>query len=1185
MSSLPLPAAEGAFLLKVLRDFEEDLVQWGCEQDMVELSKKFSQSCVISSEGFDRFSSLEHDRLKPQLQVRYLLRLVRERAKTDQMVLEKLVALLEILRAPSSFTDKLKGLLDSSCGASDRDSDLAQDSIVEAMEEDNIDEMIVLTQQNISWLTEYLVRVSHKWELIAISLGLLQHERANCKNVDNIVALTNCLECWISKSSIPTLLKLKESLCSKTVGEMMTAKKIVEEFKLARNGGVKTHKQKSSSKSTILRKSSDIPSIVNMSLPSSVVADGKSTLLLVHVVPSESVLYKWEKDGRPLVNGHTYNGVDEDILFVNASQGAEGKYKCGVSRQGHQVCSDLISLTVLYPPAKKALLALYSQVSEIPLTRDDWPPVVSDSFINLALIKSDKRHTKRLDFSVRGDADDIISVKEKVTYDEVFGSYCTGELILVEGRPGSGKTVLVHKITKDWALGKVLSKASLTFLVTLRLFNSSELDQHLSEIIRDFFPNDSELQAVVEDIELHSGSGTCFVFDGLDEYSPSSKEKSVVFKLLNRKYLPRSMIIVSSRPSATGLVNEQLIGKRIEVFGFSKDQILEYIYNFPFYDLHDKSSVRADQLKHYLLSHPNIHDMCYLPIHAAMICFLFQHSDEMDSSTQTKIYEEFTQLIIYRHLVRQGFSQHLDSLKNLDPIHKKYFSDLCTLAFNMTVNSKQVISSKELPGYQLIGRGSPGEEHGLGLLTICPTLQKTGIHHTYSFLHLTLQEFLAACHMAGLDVSQQLCLLKQYSRQRHTKTMLLFYCGLVDFEEAPERLDHLSQGNINDSEQYRYAYESQQKRFCDKIFKKARFFHFTQILAPIDFLAIGYVIATSSEPFQTFDMRFHDYSDDRVTVLLQHLARGNLCQLKDLILKSSIKGKGVEYLHKILDAARNITYLEINLGHTSSCDSTKLVNGITKLLSLCHLRISYTGTPDSIRALLSGLSNIEAYQCLSLEELDEHCISALGNGRKEYNIKELDLKIYNSFKNESDWFCLVGGLYNVDRLKLDLSHNLLTSSGISGLCTSSLVALTLSHNNIGLDGAAALAGGFECMAKLERLDLSYNNIGPRGATTLAGGLHHLIQLKVLDLLENGVDLAGAMAVIISFKNSYSLQCLFISCSKYNKYPLRGSHSIFLGGLVSRNDNATISALVKAAQHKTRSTKLDLGFQTITIPSS
>ena len=89
------------------------------------------------------------------------------------------------------------------------------------------------------------------------------------------------------------------------------------------------------------------------------------------------------------------------------------------------------------------------------------------------------------------------------------------------------------------------------------------------------------------------------------------------------------MIIVSSRPAATSVVSREVVPKIIEVFV---------------------------------------------------------------SCTQTKTYEEFTQLIIYRLLTRHNNNIEILSLKGGK--HNKYFDDLCRLAFNTTINSKQVQANK-----------------------------------------------------------------------------------------------------------------------------------------------------------------------------------------------------------------------------------------------------------------------------------------------------------------------------------------------------------------------------------------------------------------------------------------------------------------------------------------------------------
>ena len=172
------------------------------------------------------------------------------------------------------------------------------------------------------------------------------------------------------------------------------------------------------------------------------------------------------------------------------------------------------------------------------------------------------------------------------------------------------------------------------------------------------------------DIERINGEGVCFVTDGLDEYQPQNTKKSIIYKLLNRTYLRQAMIIVSSRPAATRSIKKYVITKRIEVFGFSKQQIFEYIDNFPFSSLSAGAITVQDRLKEYLVRNPNIFDMCYLPVHAAMICSLFEYENDRISYTQTNIYEQFTRLVIQRHFLRHDFELELHSLKELCGIHK-----------------------------------------------------------------------------------------------------------------------------------------------------------------------------------------------------------------------------------------------------------------------------------------------------------------------------------------------------------------------------------------------------------------------------------------------------------------------------------------------------------------------------------
>ena len=733
--------------------------------------------------------------------------------------------------------------------------------------------------------------------------------------------------------------------------------------------------------------------------------------------------YQWKKDDQPLANSSRYSGVDEDILVVrHACQGTEGEYTYQVSLQDKQLSGEPITLTVLFPLAKKHLLNSY--VFDVPTQKDSWPLVVAKTFINVTLIQHGRFRNFRLqgipgDCSVRGDADKIMARKQNITYKDAFSEYTNEDFILVVGRPGSGKTTLAHKVVKDWKLGEVLTKAELTFLITLRLLNNNRQDENLASILQEFYSDDGELNKIVSTILEKDGKGICFVLDGLDEYCSQNKEKSVILKLLDRKLLPQSMIIVFSRPSVIELLNKYLINKQIEVFGFGKEQISEYIDNFPFEQKDgsgDSSITKANQLKEYLYSHPNIHDMCYLPIHAAMICFLLQLSNNL-SPTQTGMYKGFTLSIIYRHLARQDDCLALESLKDLKGAHAQYFEDLCHLAYEMTIKFKQVISSQELEDW-LGRRGSFSEEAGLGLLTICPTLQKTGIHQNYAFLHLTFQEFLAAYYIANyLDEIQQIQLLDGRSRY-HMRTVWRFYSGLVDFEQSEQKL-HSLLGSIHDIltfEFFHYALESQQKCVCDAVMTfYSQKLTFVGTLRVSDFTPIEYVVTNSSQLITDLEIVNMDYNT--TAGLLHKLKKADLSQLQVIsiqtkysmkfLMNECLNDEGMEHLCELLKECINVKHLCLKVKHTFLSSARELANQINRCAKLLHLDLSYVGTPECVQTFVDVLTPHMPECSLSLEKLNRQG-HALGHRERNRRCSRLYSKVFNKDTRE-DLPCPLGG--------------------------------------------------------------------------------------------------------------------------------------------------------------------------------
>ena len=171
-----------------------------------------------------------------------------------------------------------------------------------------------------------------------------------------------------------------------------------------------------------------------------------------------------------------------------------------------------------FPEITKHFIALYTEMDDIP--KDSWPPVTNTEFVSLALIAKNKQIKDYYSYAVQSDMDDIIAAKESVECEEVFGRHENGTLLLVEGRPGSGKTTLMHKVARDWAIKRnILMDAEIVVLVPLRLFfGITKKDITLSNIFERYIESDDERSKLIESIKRKSGEGVCFIIDGLDEY-------------------------------------------------------------------------------------------------------------------------------------------------------------------------------------------------------------------------------------------------------------------------------------------------------------------------------------------------------------------------------------------------------------------------------------------------------------------------------------------------------------------------------------------------------------------------------------------------------------------------------------------------------------------------------------------
>ena len=210
------------------------------------------------------------------------------------------------------------------------------------------------------------------------------------------------------------------------------------------------------------------------------------------------------------------------------------------------------------------------------------------------------------------------------------------------------------------------------------------------------------------------------------------------------------------------------------MFGFSRKDIFEYIEGFPFSDCTSEADFFSEKLKIFLKSHPGVLDFCYLPVDVAIICFLYDYDCELLPETQTEMYKFFATSIIIRQLKQHNPSFKLQSLEDLKDEEEKLFKNLCSIAFEMTASSRQVM---------IRGEFTADSQLSLGLVTTDILPQLSGEYqNSYSILHLMLQEFLAAYHISKASQEKQKEVIEQYYYTFHMNNVWKFYFGLVKFE-------------------------------------------------------------------------------------------------------------------------------------------------------------------------------------------------------------------------------------------------------------------------------------------------------------------------------------------------------------------------------------------------------------------
>ena len=373
---------------------------------------------------------------------------------------------------------------------------------------------------------------------------------------------------------------------------------------------------------------------------------------------------------------------------------------------------------------------IYKNESEWPVLRCG-----EEYFGRLSLVDRNAQNNKQWSIT-RGDNDIISQVHSKMEIEDVLKPNDSDQslTVVVDGPPGIGKTTLCRKLLNLWANGELKHKQyDLVLYCPLRNINIAQANK--LEQLLNYNYQCPDVFIVTEWIEREHGKGLLIIFDGWDELSTQLRQSSLPTKIICKQLLHKCSVIVTSRSYASSsLLKLTSVNKHVQVMGFLEEEIKTVIKR----TLENNPQI-AQELIDELQIRNDVYTLCYIPLICSIVIHVFEVNGQLPT-TLTKLYENFILQAIRRYVANTGHygPEDIQSLneKHLPSNIATSFKEMCQFAYESLKenNPKMTFSSIEI------------QQHlkQTGYLGLIRNYDKD----VYQFLHLSIQEFLAAWWIA-----------------------------------------------------------------------------------------------------------------------------------------------------------------------------------------------------------------------------------------------------------------------------------------------------------------------------------------------------------------------------------------------------------------------------------------------------
>uniref|UniRef100_A0A669E3Z0 NACHT domain-containing protein n=1 Tax=Oreochromis niloticus TaxID=8128 RepID=A0A669E3Z0_ORENI len=370
--------------------------------------------------------------------------------------------------------------------------------------------------------------------------------------------------------------------------------------------------------------------------------------------------------------------------------------------------------------------------------------------------------------------------------------------VLTKGVAGIGKTVLTQKYTLDWAEDKANQDIQFIFPFTFRELNVLKEEKFsLVELVHHFFTETKEAGICsFEDFQV------VFIFDGLDEcrlpldfhkttiLTDPRKSTSVdvlLINLIRGNLLPSARLWITTRPAAANQIPPQCVDMATEVRGFTDPQKEEYF----------RKRFRDEQQASRIISHiktsRSLHIMCHIPVFCWITATVLEDVLETREGGQlpktlTEMYIHF--LVVQAKVKKVKYDGGAETDPHWSPESRKMMESLGKLAFDQLQKGNLIFYESDLTECGIDIRAASVYS---GVFTQI-FKEERGLYQdkVFCFIHLSVQEFLAALHVHLTFINSGLNLLEE----QQTTGFWWPFQFMLWFKPFPEKIN-LYQSAVN----------------------------------------------------------------------------------------------------------------------------------------------------------------------------------------------------------------------------------------------------------------------------------------------------------------------------------------------------------------------------------------------------